>query len=345
MTVSGGLLKFAAGLTSLAVLLAGCAGAGPSGEASTLASSVASATPAQESEPAASPTATPEGTQIAVASATVEGALERAWQGAGPAEAKACTSHPAIAPGGNVWVSACFENRFWIFSPDGEYLESWGTPGSGDGEFNFVYGGGSDAIAGVAFASDGSFYVVEAGNLRVQRFDKNRQFLTSWGEFGTENGQFAKPTGIALDGEGQVYVVDAARSDVQIFSPEGNYLRTIAQGWLGGHAGSFGYMTVTTDGNVFLSNWGAVHEYASDGRKLATYDVTALTPDCAGVAVDAVGHIFVLGDSTIELASDGGVIHVWPATGEMLTLGPDAQFFYVTHYTWPYVRKYNLPAG
>lgn len=244
-------------------------------------------------------------------------------------------------------MQVCWDSKFWIFSPDGKYLESWGTPGSGDGQLNFLVPG--DAFGGVAFASDGSFYTFDGGNLRVQRFDKNRHFLRSWGGFGTEDGQFVKPTGIGVDREGRVYVADSARSDVQVFAPDGTFLRTIAKDWA--DICGIAYMTVTADGNVYLSSDG-VHEYASDGTKLADFNLPAGVPVSSGVAVDAAGHLFVTGGptchniwtSTVELAADGRVIHVWPATGEMIAVGPKAQFLYATEPDWGFVRKYDLPS-
>ena len=159
--------------------------------------------------------------------------LKVIWERGGPTPSKPCTYSPTIDAEGRIWVAVCWDSRFWIFSPGGKFLEAWGTPGSGTGQFDFAYSAGHDSIGGIAFAPDDTFYTFDAGNLRVQHFDKNRKLMTTWGSFGTGDGQFAKPTSIAVDGQGQVFVADGARADVQVFSPDGTFVRTLAEGKAG----------------------------------------------------------------------------------------------------------------
>jgi len=69
-------------------------------------------------------------------------------------------------------------------------------------------------------ATDGSVYVADAGNYRVQRFDRQGTFLGSWGEEGAAPGQFRGPLGIAVAPDGSVYVADAGNDRVQRFGYE-----------------------------------------------------------------------------------------------------------------------------
>jgi hypothetical protein len=298
--------------------------------------------------PPATAAAAPATTPIAVASASIEPDLTVAWQAAGPAPSQPCTTNPAIAPVGKLWVAVCFDNDFWIFSPNGKYLETWGSRGSGHGQFDF----GGDPVGGVAFAPDGSFYTVDEGNQRVQQFDKDRHFVRTWGTFGTGDGQFAKPQAISVDRNGNVYVGDGARGDVQVFAADGTFLRTIAKDWGVQRACGFSYMTGTPDGRVLLSNDGA-HLYAGDGQHLADFRMPAGEGITSGVAMNTAGDVFVMGgpvcstnswDSTFEFAPDGRILHHWPKTGEMLVFGADPTFFYATDWNWGYVRKYELPS-
>ena len=55
---------------------------------------------------------------------------------------------------------------------DGTPLPDLGAPGSGFGQFNIP--------SGIAAATDGTIYVSDANNQRVQRFTSARQFLNSW---------------------------------------------------------------------------------------------------------------------------------------------------------------------
>lgn len=66
---------------------------------------------------------------------------------------------------------------------------------------------------------NGDIYVVDTGNNRVQRFNSEGNFLSEFGQFGTENGSFNAPWGIALDNQGFVYVADSKNGRVQKFMP------------------------------------------------------------------------------------------------------------------------------
>lgn len=66
---------------------------------------------------------------------------------------------------------------------------------------------------------NGDIYVVDSGNNRVQRFDAEGNYLSEFGSFGTENGQFNAPWGVAIDNEGYVYVTDSKNARVEKFAP------------------------------------------------------------------------------------------------------------------------------
>jgi DNA-binding beta-propeller fold protein YncE len=81
--------------------------------------------------------------------------------------------------------------------------------------------------AGVAWDKDGNIYVADgvamgAGNARVAKFDKDGHFIKSWGQRGSDVGQFNSLRGIALDAQGNVYVADAGNKRIQVFDGDGN---------------------------------------------------------------------------------------------------------------------------
>ena len=95
-----------------------------------------------------------------------------------------------------------------------------GPPGSGIPGDSFVRTGG------VAWDKDGNIYVADgvatgAGNARVAKFDKDGHFIKSWGQRGSEVGQFNSLRGIALDAQGNVYVADAGNKRIQVFDGNG----------------------------------------------------------------------------------------------------------------------------
>jgi len=72
---------------------------------------------------------------------------------------------------------------------------------------------------GVAVDGAGDVYVTDAGNQRVQKFDKEGNYITQWGGYGNGDGQFNFPYGIAVDARGSVFVVDSGNTRVQQFMP------------------------------------------------------------------------------------------------------------------------------
>lgn len=66
---------------------------------------------------------------------------------------------------------------------------------------------------------NGDIYVVDSGNNRVQRFNSEGKFLSEFGHFGSEDGNFSSPWGIAVDKNGFVYVADSKNSRIQKFMP------------------------------------------------------------------------------------------------------------------------------
>ncbi len=113
------------------------------------------------------------------------------------------------------------KHRVVVFDADGNRVSEIGRRGAGPGEFNLPV----DAAA----ASDGTLYVLDAGNFRVQAFDRDGVFLRSWGSVGISFGQFARPRHIAVDDSGNVYVSDASFGNIQIFNPRGELLLPIGR--------------------------------------------------------------------------------------------------------------------
>ncbi|KPJ87443.1 MAG: hypothetical protein AMJ53_18105 [Gammaproteobacteria bacterium SG8_11] len=103
----------------------------------------------------------------------------------------------------------------------GEVLKTIGARGKSEGDFNLPLQ--------VATGPDGTAYVVDGGNFRVQAFNPDGTFKMSFGAIGTRSGQFSRPKGIAVDPEGNIYVVDSSFSNFQIFNPEGKLLLFIGQ--------------------------------------------------------------------------------------------------------------------
>jgi len=115
----------------------------------------------------------------------------------------------AIGPDDSIYVVDSGRNRIVKFSPDGQVLASWGSEGSGDGQFK-----GVSSVA-VDHGSN-KVYVADPLNSRIQVFDSNGKFLTKWSV-----PQWGQPLGfedLAIDSHtSRLYASSAHTNAVFIF--------------------------------------------------------------------------------------------------------------------------------
>ena len=75
-----------------------------------------------------------------------------------------------------------------------------------------------------ALSPKGEIYVSDGyGNARVHKYSPDGKLLLSWGEPGTDPGQFNVAHNIVTDAEGWVYVADRENHRVQVFDGNGKY--------------------------------------------------------------------------------------------------------------------------
>lgn len=102
-------------------------------------------------------------------------------------------------------------------------VAKWGKPGRGA---SLLHGGEFiSPLYGMTMDRQGSLFVVDNGNNRIQKFDRNGNFILLWGNFGSANGNFNNPTGLACDAQGNVYVADTNNHRIQKFDGKlGHYM-------------------------------------------------------------------------------------------------------------------------
>lgn len=78
----------------------------------------------------------------------------------------------------------------------------------------------------IAWDSQGNSYISDGYiNSRVAKFDKDGNWVKSWGSKGTGPGQFVIPHSIAIDRNDNVYVGDRTNHRIQVFDTDGNFKR------------------------------------------------------------------------------------------------------------------------
>ena len=78
----------------------------------------------------------------------------------------------------------------------------------------------------VTWDSAGNIYITDGYvNSRVAKYDKNGDWVKSWGEYGTEPGQFRLPHAIVADRNDNLYVGDRTNRRIQVFDTDGKLLR------------------------------------------------------------------------------------------------------------------------
>ena len=121
-------------------------------------------------------------------------------------------NHPAdvcVAPSGELYVADGYGNSsVHRFSATGDYITSFGSPGSSPGQFRVPHS--------VRVSQDGRVYVADRENHRVQVFTSEGDFLTEWTDFKC-------PMGVHIDANQVVYVTDQIPR-VSIYSLDGELL-------------------------------------------------------------------------------------------------------------------------
>jgi outer membrane protein assembly factor BamB len=213
--------------------------------------------------------------------------------------------HPSgmdVGPDGNLYLVNAHRSEILVLAPDGSIVRRWGGKGTGEGQFNFrrdetdPY---SD-IGGVAVSFDGSVYVGDTVNRRIQQFTAEGEFIRQWGRFGSGEGQFVDPIDIDVGPDGTVYVVDDQRDDIQAFTPEGGFIQVIGEHGTGpGQLNYTGGIGIGPDGTIYNADWlnSRVQAWDASGDFLWTLGERGTGPGQfeapADVAVGTSGRLYV----------------------------------------------------
>jgi len=172
-----------------------------------------------------------------------------------------------VGPRGRLFVADTHNHRVLVFDREGTRLASFGSYGTGDGQFLFP--------DDVAVDRDGYVYVSEyGGNDRISRFTPDYRFVCSFGGPDAGPGSLRRPRALAVDAEQTIWVADAGHHRVCRFTRDGTWLG--AFGGLGRDLGQLRYpydVAVCKDGTLLVCEYGnnRLQWFTPRGRALATW--------------------------------------------------------------------------
>jgi len=215
-----------------------------------------------------------------------------------------------------------------------ELVQTIGARGKAPGQF--------ESPQGIACGTDGSLYVADRGNGRVQEFAQDGTLARVIGSYGdpylkpgccrsskviqktwAENGgpghgRFAEPIGVALDKTGSLWVLDAAANLLSRFDPEG-----VFQEQFMGELYAPGDITIAPWGNLVITNAGGadVQIYQPTGKQIIKLYEHGSRPgqvvDPNSAIADRDGNYYVVdtGNRRIQrIAPNGRQLLSWAPT-------------------------------
>lgn len=241
----------------------------------------------------------------------------------------------AFARDGSFYVADSLNHRILHLGPDGSLINAWGSfaqstdqAAAPAGTFNEPWG--------VAVGPDGSVYVTDTWNHRVQKFSRDGRALAQWGIFGQAETIDALygPRGIAVGPDGKVFVADTGNKRIVVFDANGTPITQFGSG--GFEPGQFDEpvgIAVDSAGRIYVADtW---------NQRIQTFlpsaDGLTFTPDKQWdvygwfgqslenkpfIAVNPQGHVFITdpdGYRVMEFSSTGELIRVWGDYGETET--------------------------
>jgi predicted membrane-bound mannosyltransferase/DNA-binding beta-propeller fold protein YncE len=234
-----------------------------------------------------------------------------------------------VAPDGSLYVADSRNHRIQHIAADGSFIKAWGTFADAASASGNAPGGTFNEPWDVAIGKDGSVYVSDTWNHRVQKFTADGDFVKMWGYFGQGEAPdaFWGPRGLAVDKDGRLYVMDTGNKRVVIFDPDGNFIAQF--GSAGVDKGQFDEpvgITLDAQGNVYITDtWNQRVQVMAPSNNGTTYspliswDITGWAGQSLDnkpfIAVSPVnGHVFVTDPEkprVLEFDSQGQFLTGW----------------------------------
>jgi predicted membrane-bound mannosyltransferase/DNA-binding beta-propeller fold protein YncE len=245
----------------------------------------------------------------------------------------------AAAPDGTVYVADTGNHRIQHFDSAGNLLQVWGSFSGPDaaqapeGTFNEPWG--------IAVGSDGSVYVADTWNFRIQKFSADGTFLTAWGSTTHEGPgyQFYGPRAIAIDSRDRIFVTDTGNKRITAYDSEGNYLMEI-----GGPGYDFGQfdepvgLAFGPDGRLYVADtWNHRVQVFQEVEGEFIYLTEWVIDGWEGQSTDTKPYLAV--------SEDGRVWVTDPGNARVLVFDRDGNFQFTFGFFGTDTKAFALPTG
>lgn len=176
-----------------------------------------------------------------------------------------------------------------------------------------------------AFDAQGNMYVIDLGNDKVVKVSPDGKVLTSWGSYGSGQGQFEQPEAVAVDSQGTIYVGDSSADSARIekFSESGIFLGTVMPQLKAGPIG----LAVDSNDHLYVANDTSITELSTTGQVLVQEHLMGSTPASTevwegGISTNARRDFYAV-SLTVPRFSQGSYPHIIKidlATGKSLAV-------------------------
>ncbi len=229
---------------------------------------------------------------------------------------------------GSIYLTENRGHRLIKLDAAGDPLWTVGEAGvTGDDNAHFgSFGGGIEGNP--AIAADHKVYVADSSNNRIQVFNSDGSYFTTYGSYGNSNAEFDYPTNVAINPvNGDILVSDSNNQRVQVFSSAWGFKTTIGTtGSEGSGDGQFSWpqgLAVDASGNVYIGDFNntRVQKCVLDGANYTCITLIGapgeynqefgqLAP--RSISVDQAGNIYVSDEW-------GARVQVFDQSGAFLT--------------------------
>lgn len=198
----------------------------------------------------------------------------------------------SVAPNGDIYVADYNTGEVEVYDSQFNWKKSFSEYGEEPGQ---------NIKSEFTDIRDGKYFMPEAGNHRVSVWDLDGNFLFTFGEHGTGDGQLNNPEAAKFNSEGKLYVSDLKNDRIQVFDADGKFLFKFGEsGQAAGQLKSPAGIGIDAEDNVYVAEIGndRVQVFDKTGKWLAMFGTKGSADgqfgNLHGLTVDhATGWIYI----------------------------------------------------